>query len=156
MRSFAQAKKKNARRAFADRARSGPATRVEHLSDTLGPVGPLFSHRFRLGKHGFNRCFTRSVPGTGSSIWDPRLVASEFVGSGGPKRGRERKKERACETSDGARGRDGTGVQVYMPRDFGPISPVKPNSVRVQESWSSLCSALQFMAVITSIGLELD
>lgn len=50
---------------------------MEHLSDTLGPVEPLFSHRFRLGKHGFNRCFTRSVPGTGSSIWDPRLVASE-------------------------------------------------------------------------------
>lgn len=60
------------------RARTGSATRVEHLSDTLGPVGPLFSHRFRLGKHGFNRCFTHSVPGTGSSIWDPRLVASEL------------------------------------------------------------------------------
>lgn len=73
-------------------------------------------------------------------------------------RTRERERgERACETSDGARGCErGRGAQVYMPRDFGPISPVKPNSVRVQESWSSLCSALQFMAVITSIGLELD
>lgn len=60
------------------RVRTGPATRVEHLSDTLGPVVLLFSHRFRLGKHGFNRCFTRSVPGTGSSIWDARLVASEL------------------------------------------------------------------------------
>jgi len=60
-----------------DGPRTGPATRVEHLSDTLRPVGPLFSHRFRLGKHGFNRCFTRSIPGTGSSIWDPRLAASE-------------------------------------------------------------------------------
>lgn len=49
-----------------------------------------------------------------------------------------------------------SGGQVYMPRDSGPISPVRPNSVWVQEPWSALCSALQFMAVITSIGLELD
>lgn len=118
MQNFAQAEKKNARRALADRAWSGLATRVEHLSDTLGPVGPLFSHRFQLGKHGFNQCFTRSVPGTGSSIWDPRLVASEFVDSGGPGGEREREKEGTGVwdkwRSEGP-GRDG-GPGIHAPR----------------------------------------
>lgn len=97
--------------------RTGPATRVEHLSDTLGPVGPLFSHRFRLGKHGFNRCFTRSVPGTGSSIWDPRLVASE------QRAWRERARRRrrgAREPGNGAR--RATQGQVYTcPETRGPF-----------------------------------
>jgi len=117
------------RRALADRAWSDPATRVEHLSDTLGPVGPLFSHRFRLGKHGFNRCFTRSVPGTGSSIWDPRLVASEFVGSGGPRGKRERKRERRNGrvrqvTERGAE--TGRGSRYTCPETSGPFRLSSP------------------------------
>lgn len=95
----------------------------------------MFSHRFRLGKHGFNRCFTRSVPGTGSSIWGPSQASwhsscgPDVVDGGSEGR------------PDGARGkgpRETERDQVYMPRDSGPISPVRPNSVWVREPWSFL------------------
>ncbi|KAL0131241.1 hypothetical protein PUN28_002656 [Cardiocondyla obscurior] len=36
----------------------------------------------------------------------------------------------------------GKGRQVYMPRDSGTISPVRPNSVWVQEPWSALSEPL--------------
>lgn len=101
-RGFAQAEKKNSR-CGPKRPRTDFATRVEHLSDTLGPVGPLFFHRFRLGKHGFNRCFTRSVPGTGFSIWDAQWL---WHPSCGPREERrEREKER-----EGEKERKGTGA----------------------------------------------
>lgn len=100
--------------------RTGPATRVEHLSDTLRPVGPLFSHRFRLGKHGFNRCFTRSVPGIGSSIWDPRLVASESWARRARRRKRERPQPRVKRVTE-REGRGGS-PQIYMgPGTAGPF-----------------------------------
>jgi len=91
--------------------RTGPATRVEHLSDTLRPVGPLFSHRFQLGKHGFNRCFTRSVPGTGSSIWDPRLAASESWAR--PAQEEARRHDRAKQVTE-REGRSG-GPGIHAP-----------------------------------------
>lgn len=98
------------------RARTGPATRVEHLSDTLGPVGPLFSHRFRLGKHGFNRCFTHSVPGTGSSIWDPRLVASELWARRAQKKGRGNGRVRQVTEQEGH-----SGGRYTCPGTSGPF-----------------------------------
>lgn len=105
------------------------ATRVEHLSDTLGPVGPLFSHRFRLGKHGFNRCFTRPIPGTGSSpsgipgLWHPSCTSAE-----------EREK--------GKRSGKERGRRYTWPRTTGPISPVRPNSAPARENLALLSLSL--------------
>ncbi|KYN05289.1 hypothetical protein ALC62_03813 [Cyphomyrmex costatus] len=97
----------------------------------------LFRGYVELRENGVNRISTTFESTSFRTLFVfPTACGIRVVGPAGPER---KEREETRETSDGARrGVEEEGRQVYMPRDSGPISPVRPNSVWVQEPWSAL------------------